>query len=334
MTLDRPEFRNETIGAGAVTRIAVRYYIPRVHRIGAGETLRQFGWADDGDYASKKIAFAALTRWNAWREDVAVVMAEEFRTPSDVVAAGLALVAAHEIRHVALGLSYGIRTNRDWHLQGYDANGVARGALNPKPPDHASPAEFEVARNGQPKPQWFWTQEPKMVAAIKPRFIEAMLESVHLISEHWRSKLQPLREWESAKRHVKGDDRESVIASVQRYVDRALPRAEGVYQSSLIEYLHLSRELEVAFAGADTFAKVEAVCEKYVAGKFGIDWTLRGYFDPRFNFFDIQYLERRQLEVLRQNQLDRYGQPYSLFTADQIRPLLQRRPILAHVERQ
>ena len=330
----------------------------RENRISKTWKLRDLTWPTDGNY-ERTVNYAMI----GTKSDFSGPHHEQYVyphkgvqiSPGDSIRGwldtglrpvGAAVVPDDEIRYARMGISYGLRTTGTWHyptpiLQYYDfhvANPlhlthveyIFRGTLTPALPQPDS--SKIIKRPKTPQKKWHWTNEPKMVATLRPLIVEGLLEALHPIVTHWRKKLDPLEEWANLKPLVgKTDtyqDRVHKQGNLERYVERNLPIVRGNYRQALLELLTLTRELDHAFNLADTMEKLEKAAAAYLQGSFGADWFVRGYFNPAFNHFEVEKMKAMEADAALDRRLKRHGLPYTLFGETNLAPLFDSRPEL------
>ena len=293
--------------------------------VGEGETWTQilpetFSWIDGMKYPMPEVQDAA---------DQARAGIRREWTQRDKLGADFAVDPADE-RTLRLGYGWdAVRVHRErlprWWRYGGTGYKRARNGLRLTAPtqqrqEETAPGMLRLLPSG----------EKRMCAYIRDHFIEGVLEVPAAAFEHWARRKAICGDAKAAAGRLRGANAEQRREGIRDVVAPWVTEATTNSGKLAMAWVDLRGELATKFRGAgNSLEKTLAVCARYVKGELGVDWHLRGFFDPE-RTPTLAAAERRTIdahnEVLRRH---RDGDPHTHFGTDALAPLFKSRPELA-----
>ena len=175
--------------------------------------------------------------------------------------------------------------------------------------------------------EWIPGAEAKAVAHIKKVVAEGLFEVPRITFDHWHHEL-------NLHSHFRADGlTDSKLADdLRRQVAATIAPTMSKVRAAATAFLELRAQLFTKFvASGDDLEKTLKVCGEYIKGRLGIDWHIRGYFDP-IRMKGLADAERAHLDA-QEAQLNsmRHGYTNTHFNPTSLQPMFDRFPALRTV---
>ena len=179
--------------------------------------------------------------------------------------------------------------------------------------------------------KWAPGAEAAAVKFLQASVIEGLVEIPDSSFSHWLHREGSLTAALEAADELTGANAEQEAARLKAFGRPLKAEASRNTDAAALATLRLRVDLAANFASAKTMDQTLAVCKRYLAGEFGVDWFARGYFDaekmPAHAARETRVLDAED-ETMRRH---RDGAPATHYGSDAIRPMMKRLPDLARI---